>query len=288
MIQIVTLMLLLGLNMGCSSGEEKTEFSTLMYHSFLTEEQVQNEDIKKGNVHVDVAKFEEQMAFLAENNYNTMLASEFLALMEDGTPIPEKTVLIFVDDGYLDNYTVAYPVIQEHGIKMNISVVVSSSEVVDKSSPIYAVTQNHITQDQMREMEASGLVEMVSHSYDGHRFIQTGKNGQGEGAFYVTKMYLEDEKRMETDTEYETRIRTDIVAAKKLLDEWVDRDIDTFVYPYGRHNDTLRRVLEEEGFRFAITTKAGQNTEGEFLPLEVRRYNVDYDDGIEEFAKKLN
>ena len=216
-----------------------------------------------------------------------MLASELITIIENGTGVPDKSVLIVIDDGYLDNYTIAFPVIQKYGIKVNISVVVSSSEVVDASHPIYPITQNHITQEQMREMEDTGLVEILSHSYNGHQFVNTGEAGDFEEAFYVTNMYLSDECRMETDAEYEARIRADIVQSKVTLEKWLSREVDTFVYPYGRFNDTLLRVLDEEGFRLAITTRGDENTIGELHPLKVNRYNVDYTDNLEEFKQKL-
>lgn len=47
--------------------------------------------------------------YLAKEGYNTITPSEMMNALEYGTPLPEKPIMITFDDGYLDNYTNAYP-----------------------------------------------------------------------------------------------------------------------------------------------------------------------------------
>ena len=67
-----------------------------------------------GAVTVSPAHFADQMAMLAREGYTTLSArafSEYLA----GKPVPAKSVMLTFDDGYLDNWVHAHPVLAKHG-----------------------------------------------------------------------------------------------------------------------------------------------------------------------------
>jgi hypothetical protein len=67
-----------------------------------------------GAVTVSPVHFADQMAMLAREGYTTLSArafSEYLA----GKPVPAKSVVLTFDDGYLDNWVHAHPVLAEHG-----------------------------------------------------------------------------------------------------------------------------------------------------------------------------
>ena len=67
-----------------------------------------------GAVTVSPVHFADQMAMLAREGYTTLGArafSEYLA----GKPVPAKSVVLTFDDGYLDNWVHAHPVLAEYG-----------------------------------------------------------------------------------------------------------------------------------------------------------------------------
>lgn len=69
-----------------------------------------------GLVTISPQNFAEQMQFLAENGW-TSLGLADLARFLAGEPIPKKSVVITFDDGYLDNWLFAHPVLQRYGLK---------------------------------------------------------------------------------------------------------------------------------------------------------------------------
>lgn len=69
-----------------------------------------------GLVTVSPETFHTQMAWLARHNYRSIGADDLAAFLA-GTPLPEKSVMITFDDGYLDNYLYAHPVLQSLGLK---------------------------------------------------------------------------------------------------------------------------------------------------------------------------
>lgn len=60
--------------------------------------------------------FESQIRGLAENGYRCLSAHEFAGFLA-GEPAPKKSVVLTFDDGYLDNWVYAHPVLKRYGMK---------------------------------------------------------------------------------------------------------------------------------------------------------------------------
>ena len=69
-----------------------------------------------GLVTLSPAAFREQMAWLARSGWHTPGAREIEAFHQ-GQPLPRKSVVITFDDGYLDNWVHAQPVLAEFQLK---------------------------------------------------------------------------------------------------------------------------------------------------------------------------
>ncbi len=140
------------------SLEEKVIYNTgyipiLMYHSIL--DSVSEEE---QNSCVETSVFESQIKGLLEAGY-TPINFKTLKDYTDGMGgLPEKPILITMDDGYLNNYTHAYPIFQKYNVPATLFV-----------SPYYMSKENtkrHFGWKAAREMEASGLIDIQSHGYN--------------------------------------------------------------------------------------------------------------------------
>ena len=80
-------------------------------------------DEQKIALSISPQEFEEQIKYLAKEGYNTITPSEMMNALEYGTPLPEKPIMITFDDGYLDNYTNAYPILKKYGFTATIFLV---------------------------------------------------------------------------------------------------------------------------------------------------------------------
>ena len=77
----------------------------LMYHHVST---------SPGMITVTPANFAAQMAYLASAGYRTLGARQLAGFLA-GEPVPPKSLVLTFDDGYLDNWVHAHPVLQRHG-----------------------------------------------------------------------------------------------------------------------------------------------------------------------------
>ena len=115
----------------------------LMYHA------VGDEIWGYSDLFVSKAGMEEQLQYLQENGYEPIWFSD-LAHIEDY----EKPVILTFDDGYDDNYTVLYPLLEKYQTKATIFVIGNAMGSIHK-----------MTQAQVYELAASGLVSIQSHTY---------------------------------------------------------------------------------------------------------------------------
>ena len=77
---------------------------------------------KPGLVTVSPQTFRTQMGWLRDNDWHSVGGDELSAFLE-GKPLVEKSVMITFDDGYLDNWIHAHPVLQEYGLSAAIFLV---------------------------------------------------------------------------------------------------------------------------------------------------------------------
>ena len=73
---------------------------------------------------------------------------------ENGTPLPEKPVILTFDDGYVDNYKNAYPILEKYNLKGTIFLI----------SDFVGTYPNYMTWAQVDEMQQSGLIDFESHT----------------------------------------------------------------------------------------------------------------------------
>ncbi|WP_158087554.1 polysaccharide deacetylase family protein [Anaerovibrio sp. JC8] len=108
---------------------------------------------EKNPLTVPTDDFAAQMAYLERNGYNTISPDQLHGFLVDGTPLPEKPILITFDDGYEDNYQYAYPILKEHNMKAAIFLV----------SDFMGRFDNYLVWDQVYEMSENNIY-MGSHT----------------------------------------------------------------------------------------------------------------------------
>ena len=197
----------------------------VMYHSILKSADSRYE--------ITPALLESDLQYLTSHGYTTVTVSDLIAYVENGTPLPDRPIMLTFDDGHYNNYTYAYPLMKQYQCRMVLSPIVIESEKYSstgEANPNYG----HVRWEDMREMVESGVVEIQNHSYNLHTY-----NGSVRGIRPVAG---------ESDEAYHTRLRTDLSTAQTALQTQVGVTPTAFVYPFGATSERAVSVLRELGF----------------------------------------
>lgn len=181
--------------------------------------------------------------------------------------LPPESVALTFDDGYRSFYDRVFPMLREFNFPATVFVIVRPSERPGTASPHLP----HLSFGEMREMVASGLVTVGSHSYDQHRFVTTA--GGKQAPSLVSRAFLAGPERGETVDEYENRVLADFAVANRLLQENLGAAPEFFAFPYGRYDAWLVRLAQVAGYRFLFTTRPGVVTRSTD-PLQIPRFNA--------------
>jgi peptidoglycan/xylan/chitin deacetylase (PgdA/CDA1 family) len=195
---------------------------------------------------VSPARFAAEMAHLRKAGYHPLHFAE-LTGWPAGLPLPAKPIVITLDDGYEDNYTEAYPVLQKNGLK---AVIFAITGFVSK--------EDRLTWSQMRDMQDSGLIEIGSHTV-------THPN--------LTKLPPDERTREVTDSKAE-------------LERQLKVPVRAFAYPYGFYDRETTEAVRKAGYLFAVTGEHGPADVRQGL-LTLHRIAITGDVKLAEFAARF-
>lgn len=100
-----------------------------------------------------VDKFESQLKWLKKAGYYTVNFQEIFDYINNGKPLPKKSIFLTFDDGYLDNYVFAYPLLKKYGMK---GTIFANPDFVDKRN-IVRKTYESTNYSKPEELESSGF-----------------------------------------------------------------------------------------------------------------------------------
>lgn len=248
------------------NGKEQIRLPILMYHSLLKDEKMQ------GTYVISPADFERDMKYLKDKGYTSVTFKELVEYTENGTPLPQKPIMITFDDGYYNNYLYAMPVLEKYGFTAVISPIVKFTEDYSKSgdkSPVYGCC----SWKELSEMINSGAFTVENHTYNLH-YLKERK-----GASSISG---------ESYEEYLKTAGEDIKKAQSLIKENLGYTPLCFTYPYGAFDENSQRFVKESGFSASMTCTEKLNTitrDKESL-FGLGRYIVTPENSAQEVLKK--
>ena len=190
----------------------------LMYH-YISAPPNPNDTIRVG-LSVPPEYFAAQMKLLADNGYHTITLLDLYQYLATGRDLPDKPIVLTFDDGYVDNYENAFPILQTYGLVGTFFVLTDPSDYADP---------NYLSWPTIKEMSDNGM-DIELHSKD-----------------HIDLRYCS----------YECLI-FQIIGGRQSIEGHTGRPVNFMAYPSGKYNDTLLRFLNTNNFWAAVTTVNGR------------------------------
>ncbi|MFJ8538276.1 polysaccharide deacetylase family protein [Streptomyces sp. NPDC093591] len=164
--------------------------------------------------------FDAQMAALEQAGYRSLTTEEFVNYLKGG-PAPPRSVYLTFDDGPHGLWINADAILARH--RMHGTVFLVTDRLNDR--PYY------LSWMEVERMAGNGRWDFQAHTHDSHTRRQIDAAGH-VGSALSHRLWLRDERRLETPSEYQARVSADI---ERNLDEFRNHDLprpQLFAYPF--------------------------------------------------------
>jgi len=204
-------------------------------------------------------RFAKQMEHLKSSGYEFYTASELIEFYLQRGNFPARGLAITFDDGYLDNYLNAFPVLKQLGIKATMFVVPSClGQTSTKAVPKGESARPHMTREQVIEMHKFGI-EFGSHT-ENHRLLHE-----------IPK----------------EEVRHEVESAKQELEGLLQVPCKTFAYPAGYYTPEAQGIIAEAGHICAFSTTLGPKDSLDLFAIN-RMEILRRDKWLFQFRNKVN
>ena len=218
----------------------------LMYHSV-----VPGDGTPDWQWAVSERHFIDQLDLLRDEGWTTVCARD----LTDPASLPKRSVVLTFDDGYADNYP-AFEALAQRSMRATWFIV--SRDVGAMSGWDDGIAaQRMLSREQLQTMAAAGM-EIGAHSCSHARLTE-----------------LDD-----------ARLADEIERSKTELADIVGGSVQSFAYPYGKHDDRAVAAVRRAGYASACITRPGWALRDND-PLRIRRVSIFAQDNLATFARKL-
>lgn len=204
--------------------------------------------------------FEEQMSFLGRRGYRSGELEDLERLARGGRA--GRLVFLTFDDGYLDNYTTAWPIMRRHGQRGTIFVLPPMTGGPELRWP---EVDDYVTAypDVMRPLSWEMLGEMA----------QEGMSVGSHTRSHPHLPALSDEE-----------LTQELLDSRREIAERTG-GCDLLAYPFGEWDERVAEAAAAAGYRFAYALPPGRRSGT--TRMSIPRISVDHRDAALSFRLKL-
>lgn len=200
-----------------SSNPGRALVPILMYHHVRELQPYFN--AKERLYTVTPSKLEEQLESIMEAGYHPITPDELLYALTTSTDrLPEKPVLVTFDDGYKEDYTLVFPILEKLEVKATYFIISES-----------VALGGYMKSAQVKEVSDSGWVTIGSHTRT-----------------HAALTHFGDGKR---DSE--------IIGSKEDLEAMTGKPVNTIAYPYGDVSRQVESEVAKDGYDLGFAIGPG-------------------------------
>jgi peptidoglycan/xylan/chitin deacetylase (PgdA/CDA1 family) len=211
-------------------------------------------------ISVSLRDFESQMEFLSSRGWQCLTLKELYGrYLDNGGSVAEKTFVVTFDDGYEDNYDLAFSVLKSLDLRATVFLIVRYVSQILEDGRVSGSgrPERFLTWDQIYEMQKYGI-EFGSHTLTHGKLTELSPHA----AYHEIK------------------------ESKSQLEAKLGEPIISFCYPKGAFNDAIVNMAMEAGYKLAVVTPPEPNI-GE-QPYSLHRIGVYEKDSAWRFRLKVS
>jgi len=227
--------------------EESFSVPILLYHRFGP--------VKTDDMTISTAVFADQLRFLQENGYTVIPLRRLIDRYRGGAaPLPPNPVVIVADDAHRSVYSDMLPLVKQYRVPVTLFTYPSAI-----SNARYAMTWA-----QLRELKATGLFDIQSHTYWHPNFRQ--------------------EKRKLSAAEYDKLVVMQLSKSKARLEKELGGAVDLLAWPFGIYDEELLQKAAAAGYVATFGIERRPATPGEAM-IKLPRFLMQDSDRGNAFAR---
>jgi biofilm PGA synthesis lipoprotein PgaB len=309
---ITSLVLAMWAPRGFAAEPATPSFIALAYHS------VEDVDPDQSFMGVSTDRLVAQLSWLQGNGYTAISIDDLLAARDGRRALPDKAVLLTFDDGYESFYTRVLPILKAFRFPAVLAIVgvwleggpdATVSHNMDMAGPDPQGTASQgsalkgpaskgnvqfgdqqvkrnvfLTWDQIREIAASGLVEIASHTYDAHHGTNANPQGNSQPAV-TTRSFDPVTRSYESDASERRTLEADSAKMVAKIKSETGKRPRVMVWPYGEHNNLAISIAAANGMLITLTLTDGAATLDRLSA--VPRHLITPDPALNEYVAEL-
>jgi peptidoglycan/xylan/chitin deacetylase (PgdA/CDA1 family)/SAM-dependent methyltransferase len=202
-------------------GENATTLPILCYHRIA-----ENGPDALAPYRVYPRAFEQQVRWLRRHGYYSVSTAQWAEAMQQNAPLPGRPVLFTFDDGYQDFAEVAWPILDRHGFSALVFIVAGKVGGLADWDRNFGEPAPLMGWGELRLLSRDG-VDFGSHTLNHRR---------------LNSLAIEE-------------VVKECASSRTILEKKLERAISTISYPFGAHDEDVRRTIAESGYTVAVTTR---------------------------------
>ena len=209
MMRYLPVLLLSACTLGDTDAVAADSAVVLMYHRFG--------DARFPATNIRVSQLRDHLDYLQSNDYSVIPLEQLLASLEGNAALPEKAVVITIDDAFRSVYDTGHPILAEYGVPYTLFV---STDALDQR------LSDYMSWAQLQDLAEQG-VSIANHGAS-HDSLLTND-----------------------------RAKADVQKAEERLRAHVEILDGVFAYPYGEYDLADTKMLQSLGYEYAFGQHSG-------------------------------
>lgn len=232
-----------------TSNDTYKQIPILCYHRFASQ--------INDAMTIKTTDFSKQIAWLKENGYTVISLDDAVRYLKGyKEQIPDKPVVITVDDGHKSVYFEMLPLVKHYKIPVTLFIYPS----------VISNTRYAMTWKQLHELEETDLFRVESHTYWHPNFKK--------------------EKKKLSDAEYHKFAMMQLGESKHILEEKMGHEVKYLAWAFGIYDGELQRMAKEVGYEAAFTIE--RKHANKYQPImTLPRYMIVYSITFDAFKRIL-